>query len=196
MKVSTRIICLGLISGLLILVYITPMLIIHFEYYLPAKQWNHNVMTTPGYVIAHFAHRFVTHYLCNCVKQCTSYKHHCTTKCDVCERYCYRGTIDIGYNVDTSSNDNQTNSTDFHYIVSMQPYETCYSDKNAIEGILDSKYPIYSNMTIFYNQNDPAQYRFTVTPTYAAAEICGVCVPIGVLLLNIMFFMLYIFLRK
>jgi hypothetical protein len=168
-----------------ILLYLTPFLIINFSYFIPAKQWNDNVMLTTGSVMTHTTHTYVVHYSCNCVRHCTGYKHHCTTTCDTCDRYCYKCTIKIGYDTDSNETDTVDNVTSFPYIVTTQPYTECYYSRYNAEHTIDENYPIGSNVTVYYNKDDPTQYRLKVTPNYLTAEICGICIPMGIFILSI-----------
>lgn len=166
---------------LILIVYITPFLITHFSYYIPAKQWNNNVMITNGQVIAHDIYEYTTKYSCNCVRTCTGgRRHHCTTKCDVCTRPCYSGEIIVGYN----TVDNIINGTEPMYIAKMI-HDGCYYDLQYIKNKIQSTYPIGHNITIYYNKNNPVQYRFEITPTYTTAEICSICIPVGIIILNV-----------
>lgn len=165
---------------LILVTYITPFLITHFSYYIPAKQWNDNVVVTNGQVVKYNTYKYITKYSCNCVRTCIGHNHHCTTKCDVCTRPCYSGEIIISY--DTV--DNIVNETKSIYTANMIQ-DGCYYDLQYIKNKIQSTYPIGHNITIYYNKNNPVQYRFEITPTYRTAEICSICIPFGIIMLNI-----------
>jgi hypothetical protein len=181
------------VCGVLILIiYITPFLITHFSYYIPAKQWNSNVIVTNGQVTTQNIHEYITKYSCNCVKTCSGAgsRHHCTTKCDTCTRPCYSGEIIVGYD---TGDENETSES--MYIAKMTPYN-CYYNLQKMENEMQSVYPIGRNITIYYDKNNPDQYRFEITPTYRTAEVCSICIPLGIIILNIIFMIIMIICKK
>jgi hypothetical protein len=165
------------------MLFLTPFLVTHFGYYIPAKEWNANVMTTKGIVRSHYVSSHVVHYSCNCHRTCTA-KGACITNCDTCSEDRYNGVVMIGYTIDIEVNNESSfaeqSVSETEYTAKMIPYKD-YTNNATVEEKLTSHYPTNSTVIIYYNKNNPTEYRFSTTPTYRIVEICSISVPMGIL---------------
>lgn len=140
----------GSVSIILSILCLMPALLLFLLGYEPRMTWNKTSIETECNVTSHVVEQSQCSESCNCRKTCTgtTNSRHCSRHCQTCYYTCYDSYITVEYKDESFST--------FRSMILIE------NDKRRMDKLvnnLNKKYPLYNEITCYYNVDDPNQVK-------------------------------------